>query len=84
MYVITFKEPGGVKHGRFHFLQHVSYGFEDPDAAPYFIAAGWADEAPAGTSPAQVISIDEIDIDPETIFRTGPNDGKRLQEVING
>lgn len=31
-----------VKHGRHEFLPKVAVAFEDPDAAPYFVAAGWA------------------------------------------
>lgn len=54
-----------VKHGRLDFHPGVAYGFEDPDAAPYFIAAGWASDC--GDTPAAVIiSLAEIDIDPLT------------------
>lgn len=80
MDVIVFNQR--VKHGRCDFHPLVKYGFEDPDAAPYFKACGWADDS---IDPADVvISIDEIDIDPATVFRTGPNEGKVFSEVNDG
>lgn len=42
----------------------VPYGFEDPDACPFFKACGWGDYAPEGTEPVIVITTAEIDIDP--------------------
>lgn len=76
MDVIVFNQPSGVRHGRFHFIEGVPYGFEDPDAAPYFKACGWADDAPAGTAPKQTITIGELDIDPCTVWGDGLNKGK--------
>jgi hypothetical protein len=59
------------KHGRLDFHPGVPYGFEDPDAAPYFEALGVA--APDEAEPAVTIGIGEIDIDPCTLWGTGPN-----------
>lgn len=60
---ITFNQR--VKHGRLDFHPGVTYAFEDPDAAPYFIAAGWASDSGDGEA-AVTISLAEIDIDPLT------------------
>lgn len=72
MDVIVFNQR--VRHGRLDFHPVVKYGFEDPDAVPYFKACGWASDA-AG-APDVSISIDEIDIDPCTIWGAGDNKGK--------
>lgn len=62
------------KHGRLDFHPGVVYGFEDPDAVPYFKAAG---VAKASTKDADVeITIGELDIDPLTIWGTGDDRGK--------
>jgi len=58
-----------VKHGRLDFHPTVVYGFEDPDAAPYFAACGWGE-----TTDAEVvvpIGIDELDIEPWVVFSGG-------------
>lgn len=60
-----------VKHGRLDFHPTIAYGFEDPDAAPYFKACGWAEDS--SDAPLVTISIEEIDIDPCTIWADGPN-----------
>jgi len=63
-----------VKHGTLDFHPGVSYGFEDPDAAPYFKACGWGDSA---TGDADVtISLGELDIDPLTVWGVGEDRGK--------
>ncbi len=74
MDVIKFTSPGGVKHGRFHFLPGPAYGFQDPDAAPYFKACGWAEDSTE--EPAVVITVEEIDIDPCTIWGDGSDKGR--------
>lgn len=79
MDIVTFK--GRTKHGRLDFHPKVKYGFEDPDAVPYFNACGWCD--PADGEPDVVIGIDELDIDPNTVFADGPNKGKKVLETIN-
>ena len=76
----TFK--GVTKHGRFTFMPGIVYGFEDPDAVPYFVAAGWAD--PSNEDPAMIVTLEEIDIDPETVFAGGTNRGKKVMETLNG
>lgn len=69
MGVIVFNQR--VKHGRLDFHPGVVYEFEDPDAAPYFKACGWADDS---IDPVAVtIGIEELDIDPCTIFGDGVN-----------
>jgi len=69
MDVIVFNQR--VKHGRLDFHPTIPYGFEDPDAAPYFKACGWAEDS--SDAPLVTISIEEIDIDPCTIWADGPN-----------
>lgn len=64
MDVIKFNQR--VKHGRLDFHPKLVYGFEDPDAAPYFKACGWAEDS--DEEPDVTISIDELDIDPVTVF----------------
>ena len=77
MDAITFKER--VKHGRCDFHPTIVYGFEDTDAAPYFMAAGWAEIS--NDEPQVVITLGEIDIDPETVFADGVNRGKKVMEA---
>ncbi len=72
MDVIVFNQR--VRHGRLDFHPVVKYGFEDPDAAPYFKACGWA--ADGSGTPDLTIGIDEIDIDPCTVWGAGPDKGK--------
>lgn len=49
---------------RLVFAPGVPYGFEDPDACPFFKACGWGDFAEAGTDPVITITAEELDIDP--------------------
>lgn len=63
-----------VRHGQHAFVPGSPYGFEDPDAAPYFAACGWGEVVDA--EPALIITTDEIDIDPCTIWADGPNKWK--------
>lgn len=72
MDVIIFTER--VKHGSLDFHPGPKYGFEDPDAAPYFKTCGWAEDASG--EPALVISVDELDIDPLTVWGNGERRGK--------
>lgn len=73
MDVVVFNQR--VKHGRLDFHPTIAYGFEDPDAAPYFKACGWADDAEG--DPVVTISIEELDIDPCTVWGGGgDNRGK--------
>jgi len=62
---------GLTKHGRLAFAPGTVYGFEDPDAVPYFVAMGWAKETE--DKPDIVIPIGELDISPFVIFGDGPN-----------
>lgn len=71
-----------VKHGRHHFLPGVPLAFEDADAAPYFIGAGWADES--DQEPVHTYPAGEVDIDPDTVFADGPNKGRKVMEVARG
>ena len=81
MDVIAFNQR--VKHGRLDFHPTIPYGFEDPDAAPYFKACGWAEDS--DQTPLAIFSVDELDIDPDTIIQTGDNTGKTFAEVkVNG
>lgn len=68
-----------VKHGTRDFHPGVVYAFEDPDAAPYFVACGWAEET--GADPAVTISLGEIDIDPGTTWASGPMAGRRVLDA---
>ena len=67
-----------VKHARFAFTPGPVYGFEDPDAVPYFVALGWAEETEDDADFA--IPGADFDIDPETIFGDGPRKGQRVLE----
>ena len=74
MGTITFKpEVGRVRQNKTEFHPKVNYGFEDPDAADFFIALGWADTVDA--EPDVTITADELDIDPETVWAYGPEKG---------
>lgn len=77
MDAITFNQR--VKHGRCDFHPTIVYGFEDPDAAPYFKAAGWAKDSKDEVQ--VVITLGEVDIDPDTVFADGPNQGKKVVEA---
>lgn len=74
---IKFTTAGIVKHGKQSFAPGVPYAFEDADAEPYFIAAGWA--APTKEKPVHTFTLGEIDIDPATVFGGGD---KRGQPVL--
>lgn len=71
-----------VKHGRLDFHPTVVYGFEDPDAAPYFSALGFGDASE--DDPAVIISTEELDIDLETILASSNYGERRGQRVIEG
>ncbi len=42
---MTIKFNQTVRHGRLEFNPDTPLAFEDKDAEPYFIAAGWAEES---------------------------------------
>ena len=71
---ITFRAP--VKHGTLQFFPGVPVAFEDADAAPYFIAAGFAD--PSKGEPVHTYPKSSIDIDPETVFGSGDRVGQKV------
>lgn len=68
------------KHGKFNFLPGVSYGFENADLAAYFKAAGWAVDS--SDDPVLVITNDEVEFDPNTVF--GTNGEKQGSLVVTG
>ena len=74
--MIKFTTASVVKHGKHSFAPGVSYAFEDEDAEPYFIAAGWA--AKTKEPPVHTFTLGEVDIDPETIFGGGKSRGQRV------
>lgn len=74
---IIFSEV--VRHGTHEFVPGVAYGFEDADAVPYFTAMGWATRTDA--TPVRIFSLGEVDIDPATVFGSGPRKG---QLVLGG
>lgn len=73
---IKFTTAGVVKHGKLSFAPGVSYAFEDTDAEPYFIAAGWA--SPTKDAPVHTFTLGEIDIDPGTVFGGGDKKGQAV------
>lgn len=73
---IKFKEL--IRHGREQLVPGIALGFEDPDAEPYFLAVGWAEET--DEEPVRVYSQEEIDIDPLTVY--GDEGPKRGQVVL--
>ena len=64
---IEFNQP--VKHGRQQFIPGVSVAFDDPDAEPYFIAAGWA--SPTTVTPLFTYTEASVQVDPLTRFPSG-------------
>jgi len=79
---IKFTTAGIVKHGKLSFAPGVAYAFEDKDAEPYFIAAGWAEAT--HDAPVHTYSLGEIDIDPATVFGGGSNKGKPVLAKVKG
>jgi hypothetical protein len=67
-----------VKHGTLQFLPGVPVAFEDRDAEPYFIAAGFAEKTKE--KPVHTYSEGEVDIDPETTFGNGDRLGQKVLE----
>lgn len=70
---IMFITTGIVKHGKQSFAPGVPYAFEDADAEPYFIAAGWAKKTK--DAPVHTFTLGEVDIDPATVFGGGDKRG---------
>lgn len=60
----TIKFHSLTKHGTLQFLPSVPLGFDDPDAAPYFVACGWADYT--DETPLHTYAQGEVEIDPAT------------------
>lgn len=63
---MAVKFSGPTKQGVNTFVPGVALAFDDTDAEPYFIAAGWAsdtDDAPVMTYP-----VGTVHIDPGTVF----------------
>jgi len=76
----NFRFGGLTKHGRLAFTAGPVYGFEDPDAVTYCAAMGWGE---ATDDPADiVISAADFSVDPDTVFASGPNQGKRVMDVV--
>lgn len=73
---IKFTTSGVVKHGKLSFAPGVAYAFEDPDAEPFFIAAGWAERTK--DKPVHTFTLGEIDIDPATVFGGGDKKGQAV------
>lgn len=71
-----------VKHQRVDFHPTVVYGFEDPDAAPYFAALGFGEVSEE--TPVVIIAADETAIDPDTIFASSNYAERTGQRVIEG
>jgi hypothetical protein len=71
---LIFREP--VKHGRVLLPVNTPVAFEDPDANPYFINAGWASET--DEEPQLTYSAEEIEVDPETVH------AGTLRRVLDG
>jgi hypothetical protein len=66
---IKFKGPGLTHHEQHRFPPKVPFRFEDPDAEPYFLAAGWAEET--DEEPIHTYTQGEVDVDPMTTLPTG-------------
>lgn len=62
MQAVIFKSL--TKHGTLTFLPSVPLAFEDEDAAPYFMKAGWAEAT--DQEPLHTYLLGEVDIDPLT------------------
>lgn len=57
---VKFNQP--VKHGSVQLVPGVAVAFEDPDADPYFIAAGWAEATT--DDPVFTYTEEQINVDP--------------------
>src|SRR4051812_31039788 len=62
-----------VKHGTHRLHKRLVARFEDPDAAPYFVRAGWAEFT--DKEPDVTFTEGEVEIDPETIMGNNGPDG---------
>lgn len=51
-----------VREGRNILMPGVVLAFEDPDAEPYFVAMGWAEQTDA--EPVMTYTQDEVSVDP--------------------
>lgn len=71
---ITFRAL--TKHGTLQFLPGVPVAFEDVEAAPYFLAAGFADKSK--DEPVHTYPKSSIDIDPEAVFGGGGRVGQKV------
>lgn len=70
---LIFKGPGVTKQGAAQIPPSLPVAFEDPDAAPFFVKVGWADESTL--DPVITYSQEEVSIDPETVYGSGPLKG---------
>jgi len=72
------------KHGVHRFFDGLVAQFEDPDAAPYFVRAGWASFS--SKEPKVTYTQGEVDIDPETIMGNegpeGTKPGLKVSDVV--
>jgi hypothetical protein len=75
---LKFAEP--FKHGKIQFLPGPAYGFEDVDAERYFGPEGMNVASATTDEPTVTITLDEIDIDPETIYGNGIRRGQKVLE----
>lgn len=91
MQAVKFK--GKWKQGRLTFVGKETgdgtvvgpvYGFEDPDAAPFFLATGFA--VATDEEPDIVVTKDELDLDPATTWAPGTpaSIGIAGQKVLGG
>lgn len=71
---IKFNEV--TRHGRQVMMPGIVYGFEDPDAEPYFIKAFGARKSTR--KPTHIFTQEEVSVDPDTVFGDGPNKGERV------
>jgi hypothetical protein len=75
-------------HQGVEFLPGPAFGFEDPDAEPFFIKTGCFEAT--SDEPVRVYTQDEISVDPETVFADGqlvadaPEDGPGALERMGG
>ncbi len=79
---IKFTTAGVVKHGKHSFAPGVPYAFEDADAEPYFIAAGWAERTKEPS--VHTFTLGEVDIDPATVFGGGDRRGQAVLPKAEG
>lgn len=66
------------KHGTHDFAEGTVVEFTVNKTGAYFIALGAAEDADPSSTPDMVLGTSDISVDPNTVWATGPDRGKRV------